>query len=286
MDIAGNNGDPVHVYNCYGGGRSSEVIRDMKLNETTFRDGEEVSLDELLLPATGEWQLDGDLEDAISFDHAMDATGVAMLNTCKMALRVKRKPNVYFVKGIVLTVAVVLGSLLTAGYLHPEEHIGDRCAVLFIAFLILVTMLQTDIGLGRLSRLLWVDVFNVIQLLLVLVACAETMVVHTLFRQQRNTLATHIDKASRLFLAWVIYPTVTIGSFMWFLDLEAEGTIVVVAGLPVSLIAFWLEVKASSHRCEVRQRKALAAFQQLTSSDDPTWESVVDGIFQSFDVDE
>eukprot|EP00966_Prymnesium_polylepis_P117727 2721589-Prymnesium_polylepis.1 len=46
---------------------------------------------------------------------------------------------VYFTKGVLLTIAVVLGSLLTAGYLHPEEHIGDRCAVLFIAFLIPVS---------------------------------------------------------------------------------------------------------------------------------------------------
>ena len=47
--------------------------------------------------------------------------------------------------------------------LHPEEYIGDRAAVLFIAFLILVTNMQVDLGLGVVSELLWVDVFNLVQ---------------------------------------------------------------------------------------------------------------------------
>jgi hypothetical protein len=32
--------------------------------------------------------------------------------------------------------------------------------------------------LGRLSALLWLDIFNLVQLMLVLVACAETVLVH------------------------------------------------------------------------------------------------------------
>ena len=103
-----------------------------------------------------------------------------------MEVHIRRNPLVYFIKGVLLTIAVVLGSLLTAGYLHPEEHIGDRCAVLFIAFLILITNMQTDLGLGRLTALLWLDIFNVVQLMLVLVACAETILVHKSLRWHLN----------------------------------------------------------------------------------------------------
>jgi len=285
MDVAGNNGDPVHVYDCSGGGRSSEVTRGMKLNETHFRDGKEVSLDEMLLPATGEWQLDGDLEDAISFHHETDGTGTPLLNTCTMKIRIRRNPIVYFIKGVVLTVAVVLGSLLTAGYLHPEEHIGDRCAVLFIAFLILITMLQADLGLGRLSNLLWLDVFNLVQLLLVLVACAETIVVHNLLKQQRNAIATHIDKSSRIFLTWVVYPVVTIGTFLCFFERETAGIVVIVVGVPVAMITFWLSVNISGGIAEARQRKALEDFQTLTDHDDPRWEATVENVFKALDLD-
>jgi hypothetical protein len=41
-----------------------------------------------------------------------------------------------------MTIVIVLGSILTAQALHAEENTGDRCAVLFIAFLILVTSMQ------------------------------------------------------------------------------------------------------------------------------------------------
>ena len=34
---------------------------------------------------------------------------------------------------------------------------GDRCAQLLVAVLIIITTLQTDIGLGNLSYLIWVD---------------------------------------------------------------------------------------------------------------------------------
>eukprot|EP00966_Prymnesium_polylepis_P328113 7383925-Prymnesium_polylepis.1 len=165
IEVSGNNGDPVHLFNCHGGGITSNVLRGMNLTRTPLRvHGEEVTLDEVLLPATGEWLLDGDLEDAVRdreilttfrapftltqasvffaqiwLFHELDDEGNPKLHTCKVELYIRRNPMVYFIKGVLLTIAVVLGSLLTAGYLHPEEHIGDRCAVLFIAFLILIT---------------------------------------------------------------------------------------------------------------------------------------------------
>ena len=55
--------------------------------------------------------------------------------------------------------------------LHPEEYIGDRAAVLFIAFLILVANMQlSDLGLGKVTALMWIDCFNIIQLVMVFFA--------------------------------------------------------------------------------------------------------------------
>ena len=56
---------------------------------------------------------------------------------------IQRNFLVYLMKSMVTTVLVVMGSLLTACFMHPEENIGDRFAVLFIAFLILITNMQT-----------------------------------------------------------------------------------------------------------------------------------------------
>lgn len=52
----------------------------------------------------------------------------------------------------------MFGSILTALAMHPGEHVGDRAAVLFIAFLIALTnMATTDLGLGKITYLLWVE---------------------------------------------------------------------------------------------------------------------------------
>ena len=39
-------------------------------------------------------------------------------------------------------------------WMHPEDLVGDRFAVLFIGFLILITNVQTDLGLGAHTQLL------------------------------------------------------------------------------------------------------------------------------------
>jgi hypothetical protein len=42
---------------------------------------------------------------------------------------IRRNFVVFFVKSMVTTILVVIGSLLTACFMHPEENIGDRFAV-------------------------------------------------------------------------------------------------------------------------------------------------------------
>eukprot|EP00966_Prymnesium_polylepis_P224309 5188766-Prymnesium_polylepis.2 len=66
-------------------------------------------------------------------------------------------PHAAVCRFMFMTVIVVMGSILTAQSLDLDDHVGDRCAVLFIAFLILVTSMQTDMGLGELTDLLWID---------------------------------------------------------------------------------------------------------------------------------
>jgi hypothetical protein len=48
---------------------------------------------------------------------------------------------------------------------------------LFIAFLILVMNFSTDLGLGQISQLMFLDFFNLSQLALVLIAVCESVTV-------------------------------------------------------------------------------------------------------------
>ena len=98
--------------------------------------------------------------------------------------------------------------------MHPEEHAGDREAVLFIAFLITVTNIQTtDTGLGKVTTLLWFDLFNLSQLVLSVIAIFQTVYVHCLFMTQRQEAAIHFDLVSHVTLP-LLYAGVTMGMFM------------------------------------------------------------------------
>ena len=76
-----------------------------------------------------------------------------------MTLKIKRAWSVFFVKQTLTMLLVTAGGLL-ALLMSPGELLGDRCAQLLVAVLIVITTLQTDLGLGNLSYLIWVDYFS------------------------------------------------------------------------------------------------------------------------------
>lgn len=275
MSVGTAAGNDVFLFTCYGGGRTSPVINNSM-------DLSVVDLNSVFLPASSEWMLDGDLEDAVTFSHPTE-NGEPVLNRCVINVKIYRNPVVYFLKGLVLTISVVLSCLLVAGYLDPHECIGDRCGCLFIGFLILVTNMQTDIGLGRVANLLWLDIFNLIQLALVLVSCLETMVVHNLIKQSRVALATHIDQSARVIIPWGLYPVVTLASIFGFTDKDAAiacGSV----GIPVCLIVLVIVVKRSMNQMRIKQLNTVTAFQNC-SPDDPKWEQCTTNVFNAFDLD-
>ena len=153
----------------------------------------------------------------------------------------------------------------------------------FIGFLILVTNMQTDIGLGRVANLLWLDIFNLIQLLLVLVSCLETMVVHNLIKTSQVALATHIDQASRIILPWGLYPVVTLGSILSFQDKKA-GIICGLIGIPICIVLLVVVVRRSMSKMRLRQLNTVTAFHNC-SSDDADWEKCAENVFKAFDLD-
>ena len=52
-----------------------------------------------------------------------------------------------------------------------------------------------DIGLGNLSYLIWVDYFNLVQLVVLMCAMGQTMVLHRY--EQNSEFVSLFDKASR-----------------------------------------------------------------------------------------
>ena len=143
---------------------------------------DEDNAEELLLPSTMTWMLDGSLDEAVSMSHPIEPlTGEPIRSRCNVAIKIRRNWVVYFVKQICMSLLVSTGGLL-ALLMQPSEMLGDRCAQLLVAILIIVTSFQSDLGLGNLSYLIWVDYFNVMQLVVLLMGLVQTMVIHRLMQ--------------------------------------------------------------------------------------------------------
>jgi len=168
--------------------------------------------------------------------------------------------------------------------------VGDRCAVLFIGFLILVTNMQTDLGLGRLSYLLWLDYFNVLQLAMVIFAVFQTLFIHHLFKYNHlERLATHIDQVAAKVLPFQIYPLITVASLLWGFDAKDEGylstgLILLVVGLPICLLAMVVEVNARMNKQTRARKDAIFTFQKARP-ESTAWFVAAEKLFESFDND-
>ena len=115
----------------------------------------DATANQLLLPSTGQWRLRNSINDSVEVFHPVETNvlfGTAAVNTARCSLRVHvtRNPRVFVLKSLVMTVTVVFASLLSAFFMS-FELMGDRFAVLFLAFLIIVTNMQSDLGLGHIS---------------------------------------------------------------------------------------------------------------------------------------
>ena len=80
---------------------------------------------DLLLPGTGTWLLDGSLDEAVTLRHPKDALGKDMRSTCILEIKIARNYFVYFMKQILTMVLVTAGGLL-ALLMQPDELLGDR----------------------------------------------------------------------------------------------------------------------------------------------------------------
>jgi len=194
----------AHLYTC---SNMSALQRMLPLDSATL-------VETKLLPFTKEWYIARSARDSLRMHHPV-VDGTTRYDMCDFELVIQRSFLVFFVKSMVTTLVVVVGSLVTALFLHPEEQVGDRCSVLFIAFLILVYNMQTDLGLGALTQLLWVDIFNIIQSCMVVFALAESIVVHVLLKTQRDRMAIQIDKVLRVVIPALLYPSVTASTLLW-----------------------------------------------------------------------
>jgi hypothetical protein len=240
----------------------------------------------LLLPSTGTWQLNGPLEEAVTLAHPTDPlTDEPAREMCVLEVRIRRNWAVYFVKSICTLLLVTMGGLV-ALLMQPAELMEGRCAQLLVAILIIITALQMDLGLGNLSYLIWVDYFNLMQLVILLLALAQTMALHRLDHAKMNDFVVIFDRVFRVLMPLLLYPSLVIGTICLGMRMDIAGILILVFGCGGFFGIGAFAIYRTHVRVQVDRAKALKAARSLTpETDDGIYLQVVTNLFEKFDLD-
>ena len=264
----------VDLFTC----RNRDALAIMGIDET--------NAEELLLPATGTWLIDGNFEEAVNMTHPVDAlTGMAKREHCVIEIKIRRNWIVYFVKQT-FTVLLVTAAGLVALLMQPSELLGDRCAQLLVAVLIIITSLQTDLGLGSLSYLIWVDYFNLMQLIVLLLALAQTMIIHRLLHDQQTYLVIIFDRVFRLLIPLLLWPSLCVGMVMFGLGMPVGGGLLIGGGFIITAVYGGVSVNREYFKARKDRAAAILAAKGLDpDADEKTYTSVMHNLFHKFDID-
>jgi len=239
-----------------------------------------------LLPESLEWH---PYDDAwIQVSHP-SGHGGTQLDHLEVRMLLKRNANVYLVKSLSMGLLVSFSGLL-ALWLLPTEQTGDRVAGLVVALLIIMTNLQTDLKLGDLTYLIWVDIFNLLQTIILVMALFETIYVHSLIASEKVGLALQVDRIARIAIAFGVWPLSMVSIFIYGLQVDNR------VGYPVSLIVAVISivgvligtlVAVQVYLVSQRRRKE-RVFAQIsaTHESDPRYAELLECAFRLFDEDE
>ena len=237
-------------------------------------------------PLSGEWALFR--EEPIRIQHAVDADGLTDLSQCELQIRISRQSQVQIVKSLVLSLVTVLACLLSS-FMHPADHTGDRASIVLVAGLILTANIQADLNLGPLNYLIWQDGFNLILIVITLLALAQTVYVHRVWRHDdHQSRALSIDRICTLTIICFLFPIEVVGyGLTAFPENFAVGVALCVATPFISALAICFMVGKADRRRVINESAAVAAIQvgSIAPSGDPLRESQLRRAFKAFDRD-
>ena len=270
------------LYTCAGDG--ADALASMGIGKTEWE------ATQALMPRNRvEWVVDGPFKNAVRVKYGVTTVGgntTIDKSTCVVSVKIKRVWSVFFVKSMVITMLVAIGALL-ALYMHPGEMTGDRMAHLFVGILIFVVNLQTDLGLGKLTNLMWIDVFNLVQITLLICAVVEGLVVHHYFATQRENFAIHLDHVFRFVFPFIVYPWVTSACIIWGAYHEDALVIFVMMltlGIPLLCLVMAGMIRRKSRARDRLIAKCITQCQKYTDND-AEYEPAMFRLFRAVDLD-
>jgi len=216
--------------------------------------------------------------------------------SCAISILVERQPEVWIVKTLLVSVLVVYGGLISV-YLHPADFIADRLALIITSMLIIVTNMQSDLGLGSITYIMFVDFFNLLQIFACVIGMVFSVFVHYLFRTGREGLAVTVDLVGFCQLVFVFYPISTIGFLVTMIgsgmaeggdesSLTTIGWTLFSCSFLLPLVYAYLRIRSLHKQRKSRQRNALAKLANAEEQGEEQFEASIKSAFDTFDVDD
>jgi len=170
--------------------------------------------------------------------------------------------------------------------MQADEMMGDRCAWLVVTVLIIVTALQMDVGLGNLSYLIWVDYFNLVQLLILLVALAQTMLLHRLMHHKMIDTVVLCDRVFRILIPCLLYPSIALGMVLIGLRHDLGGMLVIIGGTVSTFsLAAWQVYRGKIRADHDRVVAVRAVHNMRHDVGEEEYIRILTTLFNKFDLD-
>lgn len=236
-------------------------------------------------PQNGEWALHTD--SPVRLRNARERS-VELPNKCELIVKISRQSMVQVIKSLVLSVVTVVACLL-ANYMHPADHTGDRAAIVLVAGLILTANMQADLKLGPINYLIWQDGFNLILIVVTILALVQTMVVHRVWHYgEMMGLALTIDRVCTGCILYFTFPLLVLADVLTaFGSTFGLGIALLVVTPIASSLYIWRAIRTRELLKRTNEAAAVRALvEDKAPVGDPRREEQLSRAFTVFDRDE
>ena len=207
------------------------------------------------------------------------------LGRCLVEVPIIRNYVVYVVQRLI-PLMLIGGGALMALFINPTAAPapGARMGILLSTMVLISLKSNSDLGLGTLTYLIWIDYLKMCQFFILLSAVLETAFVHHVSGKGDVPKALQIDRTARIVLPFVLYPWI-VGCMILI------GFQQIIVGIVIFILGFILIILYGLNKVDQGRRRRIAAKRKVADSlvtadlTDDASIPVLEEAFKFFDID-
>lgn len=237
-----------------------------------------------LLPASGEWNAEKLV--GVPKYSGTGTKGNPSTMSCEIQLHARRNFLIFILKQLLPSVLVVYTGLLSM-YLNAADHTGDRIAAILVSILILMVNFQANLGIGKITYLVWWDTFNLISMGVLTVCLIEALYEHNLMVTGREERCLITNKVLRIAFCSGIYPCILIWLLLYGLQgiTSVAAWVILIGGNALVVVASLMRVKKMMNDGGASRDEVVTKLQNCDLTSNASLTEAISYAFETFDVD-